>query len=439
MKNLIYFEWLHFKRNAARPFAIVLFVVAAVFGLYNGVSHYQNRVAQVEAILGQAKETQESAYKWFDQGKNGPEGRPWVNINEPFWSMWYGTHYVIHESAPTMTFNLGQSDHFGYYKRVSMWSTAFDSDLTAELSNHEMVQLGAFDFSFVWLYLMPLLLVVLTYHTKGLEIDYGFLPLLLIQQPNLNRWLIRRLTVVGVGVLLLMTVFLFASTFLVSQLSLGKEVILLWSVYSLYLLLWLVIIFFIIRFGKGQADQALKMVGVWLLLTVVIPGTVNQYVLLNKPTDLMMDMIEANRDGQSEIFDRPEDVIINEAKQIIPELSRLEVAEQDRLLSQDMINGAYRLVLNQYMTEISKKIIEDQQDRNKLIAATYWFNPLTGFHNWLNNITKTGHQANLDYRIRIQEAGELINRTLVIDEWSSREMNKTSFIEYIDLIKTDEE
>lgn len=393
MKTAIYFEWLHFKRNVARPIAVLLFLAAAIFGLYNGFSNYNERFNQIEAIRTQVAETQQSAYDWLEQGKSGPEVRPWVNIKEPFWSMWYATHYVINEPAPNMIFNVGQSDHFGYCKRVSMWTTAFDSDLTAELSNPEMVQLGALDFSFIWLYLMPLLLIVLTYHTKGLEMDLGFLPLLQVQQPNLNAWLIQRLAVIGTGVAGVLTVFMIASLIGVSSVSLGTEVILLWSIYILYLVLWLAVLYFIIRFGKGQADQALKMVGAWLLLTVVIPGSVNQYVLLQKPADLMMDMIEANRNGQSEIYDRPKIDIIKEVKLMMPELSSMEVSKADSLLTQDMIDGAYRLVLNDYMTKVSNRIMNDQKERNKVIEGTYWFNPVTGFHNWLNNITGTGHQA----------------------------------------------
>jgi ABC-2 type transport system permease protein len=349
--------------------------------------------------------------------------------------MWYATHYVIDDPSSTMIFNSGQSDHFGYYKRVSMWTTAYDSDLTAELSNPEMVQLGALDFSFVWLYLMPLLLVVLTYHTKGLEKDLGFLPLLQVQQPNLNSWLAQRLAVIGMGILILLSLLILSASLLVGDLSLGKDVFTLWVVYSLYLILWLVIIYLIIKFGKGQADQALKMVGVWLLLTIVMPGIVNQYILLKKPADLMMDMIEASRDGQSEIFDRPKEAIIEDSKRIMPELVDLEVAKHDSLLSQDMINGAYRLVLNEYMSEVSNRIMQDQMERNKMIAASYWFNPVTGFHNWLNNITKTGHKSNLDFRKKIQKAGEVINQTLIKDEWSEKKMDKSSFEEYSKLLE----
>jgi ABC-2 type transport system permease protein len=111
--------------------------------------------------------------------------------------------------------------------------------------------------------------------------------------------LIKRLLLIGGGLLLLLSAIIIVPFLAMPGFSFNTAFITLWLVYALYLLMWLVIFYFIIRFGKGQADQALKMVGFWLLLTVAIPGTINQYILLNNPADLMMDMIEASRDGQS--------------------------------------------------------------------------------------------------------------------------------------------
>ena len=32
-----------------------------------------------------------------------------------------------------MTFSLGQAEQYGYYKRVTNWSTTYDSDLAEEI------------------------------------------------------------------------------------------------------------------------------------------------------------------------------------------------------------------------------------------------------------------------------------------------------------------
>ena len=104
------------------------------------------------------------------------------------------------------------------------------------------------------------------------------------------------------------------------------------------------------------------------------------------------------------------------------------------MIQQPMLNGAYRLVLNEYMSKISDKIIKDQEERNHIIEATYWFNPVTGFHNWLNQLTDTGHQANLSFRRKIKEGGKTINHRLVLDEWSEITLDKKRFEEYIKLL-----
>ncbi|NQZ77540.1 MAG: hypothetical protein HRT61_15780 [Ekhidna sp.] len=434
MKKILYYEWLHFWRNPARPIATLLFVSAAVFGILNGVSTYMDRQTQLVTINERIADTQAEAYEWFDSGKSGPEGRPWVDINSAFWSMWYASHHLMDVPDPTMSYNVGQSAHFGYYKRVSMWSTAFDSDLTAEIANPEITQSGALDFSFVWIYLMPLLLIVLTFHIKGMEEDMGFLNLLKVQKATISSWILQRLFVIGFGLLGLLLLSVFIPVAFIADIALGQDILLLFAAYTCYLLMWMLIVFLIILFGQGQANQALKMVGVWLLLAVVIPGVVNQYVLLNKPADLMMDMIEAGREGQSEIFAREKDEILKEVMVAIPDLKSFEVAKNDTLITQEMINGAYRVVLNEYMGQIVNAIIEEQNERNGIIASTYFFNPVTAFHFWLNSITKTGHQDNLRFRKKIQEAGDKIHYRLTLDEWQNRRMDRQGFDAYVNLL-----
>ena len=281
---------------------------------------------------------------------------------------------------------------------------------------------------------MPLLLIVLTFHTKGLEFDLGFLPLLKVQRPSLDVWLFGRLLIVGLGLFIILTLLIFCTILMSPHLAIDGEVLNLWAVYSLYLLIWLILAYVIISFGRGQADQALKMIGVWLLLAVAIPGIVNQYILIKKPADLMMSMIEAGRDGQQTIYDLSSEEIVSQAFDLMPELQETNAGKTDSLRAQPMINGTYRLVLNKYMSEVTNDILQDQKSRNQLIASTYWFNPVTGFHNWLNKLTNTDHEANLAFREEIRDAGKSINEILVRDEWNDRKMDKSSFAEYVNIL-----
>ena len=70
-----------------------------------------------------------------------------------------------------MVFSLGQSEQYGYYKRVTNWSTTFDSDLAEEIANPERLAIGTLDFNFVFIYLSPILLIILLFNIGGLEKD----------------------------------------------------------------------------------------------------------------------------------------------------------------------------------------------------------------------------------------------------------------------------
>ena len=60
-----------------------------------------------------------------------------------------------------MVYSLGQAEQYGYYKRVTLFSSPYDADLSEELANPERLQTGTLDFAFVLLFLSPLLLLAL--------------------------------------------------------------------------------------------------------------------------------------------------------------------------------------------------------------------------------------------------------------------------------------
>ena len=68
-----------------------------------------------------------------------------------------------------------------------------DSDIIEEISNFERLVNGNVDFSFLILYLLPLLLIILLYNIFGLEKDLKINNLILNQIGSYNKWIINRL------------------------------------------------------------------------------------------------------------------------------------------------------------------------------------------------------------------------------------------------------
>ncbi len=431
MLYTLYYEWLHLWRNPFKIVAIFLFTLAAGYGLQNGYHLYQERTQEIAKIEQEMQRVRNEAGEWIKNGEKGPEERPWVDINTPFWAMWYGNHYLFDKPTSLMIYSIGQAESFGYYKRVSMWSTAYDSDLTAELSNPERTALGAFDFTFVWLYLLPLLLIVLCYSVQGLENDLGFITLLQVQKSSRIGWLVQRLGAISFFIGVLLVLFMLLPS-LVSGTKTGQlsSLILLFLFYLGYLLGWMIVLGYVIYHGKSQKEQALKMALLWLLLCVVIPGTVHQAAQLSHPGKLYLSFIDAQRDGQAEIFDQPFEEVYTRVTEAMPELKETYWAAQDSVASQDAQNGVYRMALNRHFNEVIDEILSSQEVRNRFIRDSYWINPITAIHNHINAIAGTDYTANVAYRRRIKKASTQYNYRLLMDEWNQVSVDATLFNEY---------
>ena len=99
--NIFLYEFKHFSRSKAKVFAYLLFVLASIYAVYNGFE-LQNKQQETIANIKQKKlEGISKTLKWYDEGKKGPEERPWIDINTPFWALWNLPTYTIKEPSWT--------------------------------------------------------------------------------------------------------------------------------------------------------------------------------------------------------------------------------------------------------------------------------------------------------------------------------------------------
>ena len=142
-----------------------------------------------------------------------------------------------------------------YYKEISNWSSTFDPDMMEEISNPERLVNGSIDFSFLIIFLLPILLIILTYNISGLEKDLKFEKLIAIQSTSLSKWILFRF-LFYVILLLLTVLFLIFSVFIINQFqsdfynSISNLIILSASYILLFSLIFYLIIIFIHNFSK---------------------------------------------------------------------------------------------------------------------------------------------------------------------------------------------
>jgi ABC-2 type transport system permease protein len=191
--TIFIFELKHFWCSKFKLVALILFVVAGIYGLHNGAALYQKQSAAIDSINFKAETQKAEILDYFNKGEKGPATRPWIDVTTPFWAIWNTPIYAFKKPSSAMVYSIGQAEQYGFYKRITFWASPYDADMAQEIANPERLQTGTLDFSFVILFLLPLLLLILVYNLKASEAEQGFLPLIEVQTASKHTWLLARL------------------------------------------------------------------------------------------------------------------------------------------------------------------------------------------------------------------------------------------------------
>jgi ABC-2 type transport system permease protein len=429
------YEFNHFRKNKAKVFAFLLFVMACTYALYNGVMLQKKQTETIRNIEELANESQTKTLAWFDEGKKGPEDRPWIDVTTPFWALWNTPTYTIKAPSPLLPLGIGQAEQYGYYKQVTNWSSTYDNDMVEEIANPERLVNGNIDFSFLLLYLLPLLFIILTYNIYGLERDLNFDKLVHVQTGNTSKWIIARLGFYTI--LLLFTILLFiTATALINGVfdEHGTQLMSLILLSTVYILVWAVSFYFIIRKSKGSSSIAFKMISVWLIFCVLIPGAVNQLSSMKYPANYMTDYLDANRKEAYEVFELENDSLSDLIMDVYPGLSET-LYGQDSLLDEEIVGNTVSVLINQINKKAIEKIEQQNEAKNKLITSSYWYNPVTFFQNKWNSITSTDYYAYKAYRTKVQETIDKKIKLLVFECWNRKKVDKATYENYSILLR----
>lgn len=428
--NIFLLEWKHFVRSPFKIIALVLFVIASVYGLHKGAKLQQEQSAEIEKIEKKVQENrQELIDNYYSKGNFKNENRPWIDYSEPFWAIWNSNAYHFKNPSPAMVYSIGQSEQYGFYKRVTFWASPYDADLAEEIANPERLQTGTLDFSFALLFLLPLVLLVLIYNLKSKETEEGFMPLIEVQMPKKNTWLLLRASFYILLFFVIIIVLLIYGASLTNVFAQAKGVFGQMLLYTaLYLVFWSVIYYFILLKGKSILGNTLKMSAVYLLFAFIVPAVVHQSLSIMHPANLMIDFIDV-RDQEDEFRNLPDSVYIGKLVKLFPEIE-LSPVYQDSTKIKSARGDSASALANLLKKESIETVEKENQLKNNFIESTFWFNPVSFFQNRLNSISKTHFNDYQTYRNDIQELIDKQIRVMVLDTWNEKKVDKKTYENY---------
>jgi ABC-2 type transport system permease protein len=260
---MIWYRW-ELKR-ALRSRSII--VSAGLLCLFVAASYMygQTQIQRQLEVLAKLKElTAESDLVYFQERFQEDEtvGRACYYLSTP----------TAHEPLPEAALSLGQRDLHSYHQVVrlrTLYAHLFDSGF----SNPSQAAAGHFDLAFVLVFLLPLIVIAVTFDVLSADGERRTLPLLRAGDLGLGSLVGGRLAV-RFGLLgSLSAVLVLAS---LAGCHAATEAYLPWVIATLsYLLFWFGLVGLVCSRGWNSARNAGALLGIWTVLTILGPALLN--------------------------------------------------------------------------------------------------------------------------------------------------------------------
>ncbi|MDO6490454.1 MULTISPECIES: DUF3526 domain-containing protein [unclassified Cellulophaga] len=241
--------------------------------------------------------------------------------------LYYQRFTLIKQQPNISAISIGQSDVNPLLQTVTIRALEgqkYDNDF----ENPSLLMSGNLDLGFVIIYLFPLVLIALIFNLYSEEKEIGTWKLLASQTAKKTNFLLKKLIVrlALVFTVLLLLLFL-ASALLDIPMSSPFWAIVLQSI--IYLTFWSAISLWVVSFQKSSSFNALTLISAWVLLTILIPAMVNNYVIHKYQVPEALHTIVEQRDGYHEKWDMEKHVTMDGFLKEYPQFSNYNVPEDE--------------------------------------------------------------------------------------------------------------
>jgi ABC-2 type transport system permease protein len=286
------------SRDPAFWLAVVLAFAAVAFALQNG-GHWLAHVnaVQATAVLRDV-EVREEARTYAARLDRKEERAPFYT-RDPRNTLGYANsqmaHFAVLPPTPLAALTTGQSDLLPSMlplrpARLPLLADGFEPE------NPHRLLIGRFDAAFFVVFLLPLLIIALTYALVAGERERGTLALLLAQPVTLRSLfaakLLPRLLMIFAVIGLLMALF---------ALLIGMDAfprLALWTAVALaFAAFWFALSAAVAVRRASAATHAVALAALWLVFTVLLPASVNLVVKAFQPIPSRIDLILAMREA----------------------------------------------------------------------------------------------------------------------------------------------
>jgi ABC-2 type transport system permease protein len=286
---------IQFLRNKIALFSIFLLFFAGTISLFVG----KNFLYKQEQSIQTASVFQDTHFKRM------------ISLHQDDFGllMYYLKFIYINKTAPLTGLAISQRDINSSLQTITIRGLE-GQKYDADLRNPFLLFIGNFDFSFVILYLFPLVIIVLLFNLFSEEYETGTWMFVKSQTSRPVKILLVKLSI-PLCFLIVVYLSLIVMAYFILNIPLNTLFISFVVSNLFYLLFWFSLSLFIISFFRSSYFNSIALLSTWLLLTIVIPASINNYVSQKYPVPESLDTMIKQRDGYHKKWDIPKENTLN--------------------------------------------------------------------------------------------------------------------------------
>jgi ABC-2 type transport system permease protein len=223
--------------------------------------------------------------------------------------LYYLRFGLVNQTHPLNALTIGQRDVNSSIQNVTirnLENQRYDTDLF----NPYSLLVGNLDFSFVLIYLFPLLIIAFTYNLLSEEKEGGTWKLVAALHMRPVKIIYQKLGIRAIVVFTALSILLALAAVILS-IPFDSSLLAFISISVLYILFWLAISCWVVSLQKNSGAGAVILLSAWILLTVVLPGVVNNYITKKYPVPEALATMVKQREGLHEKWDMDKKVTMD--------------------------------------------------------------------------------------------------------------------------------
>ncbi|REC46635.1 DUF3526 domain-containing protein [Chryseobacterium pennipullorum] len=377
-----------FYRNKAYLIALVFLLAAGLMAIYTG-KKFLDRNEDIIAKSGNFQKESIARNVKFHKDDLGL-------------ILYYVKFNLVNETPKLAALNIGMRDLNPSIQGVTIRNLE-EQRYNSDFYNPANAAVGNFDFSFVLIFLFPLVIIAFCYNLISEEEEKGTWKLLSVQSGHLGRFLNAKIIIRGIAVSLIYLLLIIIATLWI-RIPLDKFYILFILSGWLYILFWFVLCRWIILFRKSSAQNALILLIAWVAMNFIIPMGCNLLIQKSYPVQESLKAVMEQREGYHNKWDEPKKPTMEKFYKVYPQYRKFTVEENDTFTW-----TWYYAMQHMGDAEASQSALlyrEKMDKRNRAAVFLGYFLP--NIHTQLteSRLAQTGMDNHLQYSAALQKFHE---------------------------------